>query len=152
MFFGDVFVVFFDEGIVCFDFFEFDDLSVFWFFEGVLCQLCVILEYDFGVVDEFIEFFDCYFDGELVCFDEYVCFDWCLVDGFVFIVLQMICMIDWGEIMSYGEVVVFVGYFGVVCVVGMVCCLILFLIIVFVYCVVCFDGSIGQYGVYLECK
>lgn len=150
--FGDALAVFSDDGIVRFDLSESDDPSVPWLLEGVSRQLHAVPEPDPGAADELAHLLDDYFDGEPVRFDERLRLDWRLVTGFPRAALQLICTIDWGQTLSYGEVAALAGHPGAARAVGTACRLTPFSIIVPVHRVVRSDGSVGQYGAHPERK
>lgn len=150
--FGDALAVFSDEGIVRFDLSESEDPSVPWLLEGVSRQLQAVPEPDPGAADELAHLLDDYFDGEPVAFHERLRLDWRLVTGFPRTALQLICEIEWGQTLSYGEVAALSGHPGAARAVGTACRLTPFSIIVPVHRVVRSDGSVGQYGAHPERK
>ncbi|WP_314424246.1 methylated-DNA--[protein]-cysteine S-methyltransferase [uncultured Microbacterium sp.] len=150
--FGDALAVFSDEGIVHFDLSESADPSVPWLLENVSRRLGAVPEPDPGAAAELSQLLDAYFDGEPIAFTEHLKLDWRLIEGFSREALQVICTIDWGQTLSYGDVAVLAGHPGAARAVGTACRLTPFSIIVPVHRVVRSDGSAGQYGAHPERK
>lgn len=150
--FGDALAVFSDSGIVRFDLSESENPHVPWLLEGVSRQLHTVPEAAPGAADDLTQLLAEYFDGEPVCFQDQLRFDWRLADGFALTALQTICDIAWGETMSYREVAALAGHPGAARAVGTVCRRTPFSIIVPVHRVVRSDGTAGHYGAHPEHK
>lgn len=150
--FGDALAVFSDEGIVRLDLSESEDPQVPWLLEGVSRQLQAVPEPDPGAADELAHLLTDYFDGSPVRFDEHLRLDWRLAQGFARRALQVVCDIEWGQTMSYGEVAVLAGHPGAARAVGTACRFTPFSLIVPVHRVVRSDGSAGHYGAHPERK
>lgn len=150
--FGDALAVFSDNGLVSFDLSEAEDPSDPWLLEGVARRLHALPEPDPGAADELASLLEEYFEGAPIRFDERLRLDWRLTEGFARRALQVICGIDWGQTLSYGEVAVLAGRPGAARAVGTACRMTPFSIVVPVHRVVRSDGTPGQYGAHPERK